>query len=57
MTRNKHPTESEEERTDCEAFALLNEFREIYEGRIRRIDEDVGRDGTEVKVGVTDVTH
>jgi hypothetical protein len=42
--------------TGCEGTAclkLVNELKELHENNLRRIDDELGRDGTEVKMAVT----
>jgi uncharacterized protein YecT (DUF1311 family) len=55
MTQNECNYEAiEESGTYCsgsKTLAILNELNELYKNRIRRIDEEAGVDGTEVKEG------
>jgi hypothetical protein len=42
--------------TGCEGRECLRihkQLRELHEENLRRIDDELGRDGTEVKIGVT----
>ena len=32
---------------------IQEELKEIYEGRLQKIDDELGADGTEVKISVT----
>jgi hypothetical protein len=36
-----------------ECLTIFNQLKQIYEGRMKKIDDELGRDGTEVKMGVT----
>jgi hypothetical protein len=36
-----------------ECLRILQQLRELHEDNLRRIDDELGRDGTEVKMGVT----
>jgi hypothetical protein len=42
--------------TGCEGsecLRIINKLREFYEDTFRKIDEEIGSDGTEVKMGLT----
>jgi hypothetical protein len=46
----------EENGTGCEGteyLQIFKELRQLHEDNLRRIDDEVGRDGTEVKMGVS----
>jgi hypothetical protein len=36
-----------------ECLQILKELRELHQDNLRRIDDELGRDGTEVKIGVS----
>jgi hypothetical protein len=36
-----------------ECLRILQQLRELHEDNLRSIDDEFGRDGTEVKMGVT----
>jgi hypothetical protein len=38
---------------ESESRRLYKQLKEIYEDTIRKIDDELGSDGTEVKIGVT----
>jgi hypothetical protein len=58
MTRNESNYEAEEESgTDCVGSKILNELKDLYRNRIRRIDEEAGKDGTEVIINGRNLSH
>jgi len=38
---------------ESEIRRLCKQLKEVYEDTIRKIDDELGSDGTEVKIGVT----
>jgi len=44
-----------ENETGCEGsecLRIINKLKEFYEDTLRKIDEEIGSDGTEVKMGL-----
>jgi len=55
-TGSEFDVQAVETETGCEGsecLRLVKQLKEMHEDNLRRIDDELGRDGTEVKIGVT----